>query len=134
MRKRYLVAAFAVLCVAVGLWWDHGGQHWAVVKTGTNCGSSGSPYCYWSGFGSVWPFSLFVFAPAVTAILLIWRTHTCRKHWWCWRKPDHPLEGNEHILLCSRHHPDDQMSVKDAIAHHARLRHRQRPEAPRAGG
>lgn len=109
-------------CLWIGVWWDNGLQGWMAVKTGTRCGSTGEPYCYWSGFGSVWPWSLFVFGPLITAGLLLWRAHTCNKHWWCWRKPDHPLEGNEHFRFCARHHPDEHMTKHQAIEHHIHLR------------
>lgn len=116
----------AGLCLALGVWWDHGLQGWLVVQTGTNCGSSGPHYCYWSGFGSVMPWSLFVFSPLVAGVLLVWRSHTCHYRWWCWRRPLHPLTDNEHILLCPHHHPDKEpVSVDDALAHHVRVhRHR----------
>ena len=124
MRWRFLIWLFPAFCVAFALWWDHGGQGWLAVQTGTRCGSTGAQYCYWSGFGSVWPWSLAVIASAGSAFALLWRTHTCDKHWWCWRRPDHPLEGNEHFKLCARHHPDDHMTVHEAIEHHIRLRRR----------
>jgi hypothetical protein len=122
VRPRQLWLLFPAFCVAVALWWDNGGQGWLSVQTGTRCGSSGPHYCYWSGFGSVWPFSAFVFIPVITAGLLLWRSHTCHYSWWCWRRPVHPLEGNEHYLLCFRHHPDEHMTIHEAIAHHIRLR------------
>lgn len=129
MRRLTWLGLAAVFVAAVALWWAHGLQSWLAIKTGTRCGSTGEPYCYWSGFGSVWPWSLFVFGPLITAGLLIWRHHTCQYRWWCWRRPVHPLEGHEHILLCSHHHPDHEpISVDKAIEHHIRLRRKR--EAP----
>lgn len=130
MRIRYWIWFLPAFCVAVGLWWDLGhGQAWLATFTGTDycvnlpvryqdvC----KHYGFWSGFGSVIPWSLFSLGGIFTAIALFWRTNTCGRHWWCWRKPSHPLAGNEHFKLCAKHHPDDQMTVKEAVQHHIRF-------------
>jgi hypothetical protein len=121
MRRSLLTLAFG-LCIAFGLWWYFGGQGWLAVHTGTDyciklpaqyqtvCKS----YGFWSGFGS----DLGEYA-LLTGVLgnlaLLWRKHTCHYSWWCWRHPHHNLDGTPY-MLCGHHHPEDQVTVKEAIA------------------
>jgi hypothetical protein len=126
MRKRWLWLSAPAFIVAVALWWGYGLQGWLSIQTGTAyCGNKipGAPqYCYHSGFGSVYPFVFLGFAGIVTVALTHWRAHTCHYAWWCWRRPNHPLEGNEHILVCSHHHPGrTPLRPRDAVE---QLRHK----------
>ena len=63
-----LFAVLAGLCLAAGFWWDAGhGQAWLASHTGTDyCVNIPARYLqvcksygFWSGFGSVIPWSLF---------------------------------------------------------------------------
>jgi hypothetical protein len=85
------------------LGWDLGAKYGTIV-----------PYDPWSG--SVSDFGLIAAAGAIfTHAVLVWKTHTCHLHWWCWRKPLYQLGDSPH-MLCRRHHPDEQQTVKEAVA------------------
>ena len=89
-----LVLAVAIACLVLG--W-----RWVIIhlsqETGTS--SEGSrAYAYWSGFGSVFPWSLGIAA----AIVATWRHKNCHARW-C-PLLGHPIEGT-HYLACHIHHP-----------------------------
>jgi hypothetical protein len=117
MRKILLAAAVIVVIAAVALWWDAGhGQGWMAVQTGTRCGPTGEPYCYWSGFGSVWPWNLIAMGGIFTGVGLIWRAHTCHYAWWCWRRPHHQVADTAHFI-CGHHHPEiTPTTAREAVA------------------
>jgi hypothetical protein len=115
MKKWWLLCA-ALALAGIALWWDNGLQGWFAIQTGTRCGTTGPQYCYWSGFGSVWPWSVFVLAPLITGGILLWRHHTCAHSWWCWRRPDHQVGDTTHFI-CAHHHPDiTPTTAKEAVA------------------
>jgi hypothetical protein len=103
-KSIWIPAVLLIICVVTGLWWAHGGQGWLAVKTGTRCGSTGESYCYWSGFGSVMPWSLFVLAPLFSLVLLQWRHLNCHEIR-CARIGRFPVAGGE-FRYCGKHHPD----------------------------
>jgi hypothetical protein len=112
-RGRLILAGSAILGIAlVAAWWASGGQGWVAVHTGT-VNEPGPYYGFWSGFGS--DLGELTLVVAIGAPLLaVWRTHTCHRYWWCWRRPLHQLEGTPY-KLCHVHHPDDIESVSDAV-------------------
>lgn len=79
-------------------WW-----HWFLVHLSEQTGTSNSQsraYNYWSGFGSVVPWSLGILAGVVTGIALHYHQHNCA-HRPCRRLGRHTtLDGHK---LCHKH-------------------------------
>lgn len=109
-RWRILFTAFPLLCFGVSYWWYLGGQHWLAIHTGTcpvegSCNSGTGPYYgYWSGFGSVWPWSFLGLSGVAGVLAVTARRHNCHEPG-CWRI------GRVHVddkgtLSCFHHHPE----------------------------
>ena len=105
MRKYWIGAAvFAALCIAAGLWWDLGhGQHWLAYQTGTYCGTTGTRYCYWSGFGSVFPWVAFSMGGIFAGLAVGLRKVNCHQPG-CPRIGRYPDAGGS-FHYCGKHHP-----------------------------
>lgn len=109
MRPRIaIVLLSAAFFIAAAItWWLGPGQHWLAIQTGTTyCGSKDTAerYCYWSGFGSVFPWSLLALGGVFTAVWAIVRKHNCHEPG-CWRV------GRVHVddrgtISCFHHHPE----------------------------
>jgi len=93
------VATFITLVVT----WRMGTQHWITYHTGSQ-NSSGTPpnYNFWSGFGSVFPWSMGVLAGWITFIALWYRKHNCHNEK-CWRLGIHQVAGGQYVV-CRKHH------------------------------
>jgi hypothetical protein len=125
MSRWLLRAAIAVVILGVPLlvvrreqvWW------WIEIHTGT-VNEVGPYYGFWSGFGSdLGEYGLLT--SMFTSSALLWRHHTCHRHWWCWRHPLFALHGSPY-LVCANHHPDDQLTAGQAVEQHVRLTRRPR--------
>jgi hypothetical protein len=111
MRKRTVAAA--VLLAGTGVfcwWWGDGGQHWLAIQTGTcplqgSCDAGAGPhYGYWSGFGSVFPWSMTILSGIAAGLAVHWHHINCHEPG-CWRI------GRVHVddrgtLSCFRHYPE----------------------------
>lgn len=98
-----------LLCLAFALSWPWM-QHWYAYQTGTLCGSTGTHYCYWSGFGSVFPWSPLTLTGIFGWIAMQYKVHNCHDPegwlpWGCWRIGTHQAAGGVY-KLCHKHHPD----------------------------
>jgi hypothetical protein len=112
---RRLVVFLVLVLIAIGLtvcW------HWLIVhlsqETGTSSEASRS-YAYWSGFGSVFPWSLGI----VTGIFLAYRHHNC--HVKGCPRLGKPVEGTPY-LACPAHHPaheGDKRGIDVSVIHEA---------------
>ena len=101
------VTAFAVAWAVLGL------RHWLAIQTGIDycvnlpiryqvvC----QRYGFWSGFGSVFPWSLGILGAVWGGLLMHWRHINCQA-------PGCPLIGHypdsRGVKWCARHHPDHQ--------------------------
>lgn len=113
MRKILAITAccFAV-GVTVGFWWDAGqGQSWMAVHTGVdycpvppNMLQSCKAYAFWSGFGSVIPWTLFSMGGLFAGLIVALRRINCHKRG-CWRIGRYPIAGGE-FKVCGRCQPD----------------------------
>ena len=99
-----MLATLAGVCVVTGLWWDNGGQHWAARETGTYCGSTGTRYCYWSGFGSVFPWVLLTLGGVFGFLGAHLRMFNCHEQG-CWRLGRYAVAAGT-FRYCGHHHPD----------------------------
>ena len=115
MRKMTLsLAIFAGVCLVMAWWWNWAhGQTWLAVHTGTDYCPALPPgqalttcrsYGFWSGFGSVIPWSLFSLGGIFTALAVGLRHMNCHEPG-CWRMGKFPLAGGE-FKVCGRHNPD----------------------------
>jgi hypothetical protein len=109
-RLRLALATIVLLAVLFTWWWYAGGQHWLAIETGTcpetgACSSgTGGHYGYWSGFGSVFPWSILGLGGIFTAVAVHWRHVNCHEPG-CPRVGRFPIAGGE-FRYCGRHHPD----------------------------
>jgi hypothetical protein len=101
MRKRYLLWLIPAACVAFGLWWPYGGQHWLAVHTGT-VNEPGPYYGFWSGFGSDLGEYVIV-AGLLSNAALLFRHINCHVKG-CPRIGRFELAGGEY-KVCGHHHP-----------------------------
>lgn len=109
-----LVAAVSVTLVDL----YHGWQPWVAMHTGSASGNeSNGYYAYWSGFGSVFPWSM----EMVFGIFLFtyhnWRHKNCHQHG-CWRVGSHPVGE---YSVCKRHF--EEASGHKVTAEHLKLAH-----------
>ena len=112
----YIIFGFLLAgCVAFAVAWPLGLQHWLAIQTGTcpeigNCsGGAGGHYGYWSGFGSVFPWSPLTLTGIFGAIGLWYKKHNCHIQegflpWGCWRLGHHS-DASGTFMLCRKHHP-----------------------------
>lgn len=112
MRKKVVIAvAVLAFSVALGFWWDNGGQAWSATWTGTdNCINVPQQYVqvckhygFWSGFGSVMPWTLFSMSTFFAGLALLFRHTNCHEKG-CWRIGKFELSGGEY-KVCGKHHP-----------------------------
>jgi hypothetical protein len=113
MRRTLILSGAAAFCVATGLWWDIGhGQAWMATFTGTDyCVNLPAKYqdvCkhygFWSGFGSVIPWSLFTLGGVFGGLALALRHTNCHVKG-CWRLGKHQIAGGE-FKVCTKHNPN----------------------------
>jgi hypothetical protein len=127
VRKLTLgLLGFAVFCLLFAGWWDWGdGQTWLAVHTGTDYCAAMPPgralttcrsYGFWSGFGSVIPWSLFSMGGIFAGLAVGLRHMNCHEPR-CWRLGKFPLAGGE-FKVCGKHNPDFEGTrpVKGEIA------------------
>jgi len=115
------VTAGAVVAALVA--WYSGWQHWAARETGS-LNTPGTPpnYNFWSGFGSVWPWSMGVL---VTLLLLAYhalRRNNCHVHR-CWRIGTHPVADGS-VVTCGYHHAKITGRPRRLTVEHLRQLHR----------
>jgi hypothetical protein len=114
-RTQKLVVAVIVLgLVALAFTWFYAwhGQHWLAVQTGTDYCVNLPPqyttvcerYGYWSGFGSVWPWSLLGLGGVVTAVWFFIRKHNCHEPG-CLRVGRVTVD-DKGTLSCFHHYPE----------------------------
>lgn len=85
-----------ILALTYHLW-----QPWVALHTGSQNNSSTPPnYNYWSGFGSVFPWSMGVFTGIWTSVYQKSRKENCHAHG-CWRIGSYPVED---YRVCKKHH------------------------------
>jgi hypothetical protein len=104
-RRHIIYVAVGLAIVALATVWFiywHG-QGFLAVQTGTRCGSTGVQYCYWSGFGSVFPWVL-LGSGGVLAVLYLHARHINCHQPGCWRVGRFNLAGGE-FRVCGKHHP-----------------------------
>jgi hypothetical protein len=95
-KSLIVILLLAGLSVVLGIWW-----HSIIVHLSQQTGTSDSAsraYDYWSGFGSVFPWSLGI----LTGIILAYRHHNCHSRWCPFL--GRPVEGTPYIA-CPVHHP-----------------------------
>lgn len=128
MRLRYWLVLAAILAIAAfGTWWDHGGQHWLAIHTGTDyCVNLPAQYqdvCksygYWSGFGSVFPWVLIGAGGVLGVLWAHLRQINCHEEGCPWIGR-YPVAGGA-FKYCGKHHPD--WAGKHPPRHHILERH-----------
>jgi hypothetical protein len=93
-------------------------QHWLAYATGSY-NTQGTAHNYNAFSGSISDIGeITIVASVLTSFVLIWRSHTCHRYWWCWRHPHFALDGTPY-KMCSKHHPDDVPTMQDALSAHA---------------
>jgi hypothetical protein len=105
-RLRPLAAGALLLsasCIAVARAWESGLQGWLAVHTGTESESS-HYYAWWSGFGSVFPWTLLGLGGVLAVLRNHWKSVRCHSRG-CWRIGNYPAAGGA-FRLCGHHHPD----------------------------
>jgi hypothetical protein len=107
---------FLPVLAAIGLtvFYYHQWQHWLAFETGSyNTPGVAHNYNFTSGFGSdLGEYTIAV--GLITNFIILWRAHTCHGTWWCWHHGHYNLEGTPY-KLCTKHHPADVPTVKEAI-------------------
>jgi hypothetical protein len=106
---RIVASGVILLCLVFAISWPWM-QHWYAYKTGTICGPTGLPYCYWSGFGSVFPWSPLALTGVFGWLVLQYKRYNCHDPegwlpWGCWRLGKYEAAGGT-FKLCRHHHPD----------------------------
>lgn len=111
--KHLVWIAALVLAIAFGIWWPLGGQTWLAIHTGTNYCATMPPgqalttcrsYGFWSGFGSVIPWSLFSLGGIFAGLYAALRAINCHQTG-CARIGRYPIAGGR-FKYCGKHHPD----------------------------
>ena len=117
-----IVAIFAVTgSVAAGVWYGSW-QHWLAHQTGSiNTPGTAPNYNYWSGFGSVFPWSMGILAAITLGVYHGWRHKNCHTHK-CWRIGSYPVAGGDY-KVCRKCHKDitghtDHLTVEKLTALH----------------
>ncbi len=113
MKKLWLISAALVpVCLAAGFWWDAGhGQAWLAIHTGTGyCVNiparyqqACTAYSFWSGFGSVVPWSLFSMGGIFAGLAVGLKKVNCHEPG-CLRIGRYPDAGGA-FHYCGAHHP-----------------------------
>jgi hypothetical protein len=109
MRRLWIVIAIGLVALAI-IWWFTDGQHWLAIQTGTcptrgDCNTGAGPhYEYWSGFGSVFPWSLLTLGGIASIFVAQIRHLNCHEHG-CPRIGRFSVAGGE-FKYCGKHHPD----------------------------
>jgi len=104
-----LLVTFVFELPAFLLHWRWGAVHTGECPVQGSCDTGAGPYYqYWSGFGSVWPWSLAVIATGATVTSAYLRKHNCHVTG-CWRMAhydwDDPATPGVIDRVCWRHHP-----------------------------
>jgi hypothetical protein len=103
MRRWLLLGSAVIAIAAFALWWDNGGQGWLAIHTGTR-NEPGVYYAYWSGFGSVIPWSLLALGGVVGVLIAFLRKVNCHERG-CPLIGRFPIAGGN-FHYCGKHHPD----------------------------
>jgi hypothetical protein len=96
-----LLAVIVILGSAALVYWFHTWQSWAAYETGSR-NTPGTPpnYNYWSGFGSVFPWSFGVITGILGLLYQHARKANCHTHG-CWRVGSYPAGD---YTVCKKHH------------------------------
>lgn len=120
MRKGWLwwLLGFAALTFAIvtAIWMYHNWQGWATHYTGAD-DTSGPIYGYWSGFGSVFPWSLDTVVALWVIIYHHVKANNCHVHR-CWHVGSLPAGQYK---VCKRHHEEivgEKPTVESIRRHH----------------
>jgi len=90
--------AVVLLIVFYGDW-----QHWMAIHTGSATGQeSNGYYAYWSGFGSVFPWSMGILAAILNNGYQAAKRNNCHTHK-CWRIGSYPAGDYK---VCKKHHAE----------------------------
>lgn len=127
MPKYFKVAIPVIVgCVIVLLIaFYHDYQPWLSLTTGSrNNGSTPPNYNYWSGFGSVFPWSMGIIGAILTHTYISARARNCHVDR-CWRIASHPVAKGE-FTTCKRHHRQitghpDKLTVEHLRRHHEKV-------------
>jgi hypothetical protein len=98
--KRLIWSTVTILIVggsvSAGAWYGSW-QHWLAHQTGS-LNTTGTPpnYNYWSGFGSVFPWSMGILATLMIGVYHGWRHKNCHTHG-CWRIGSFPVAGGYRV-------------------------------------
>jgi hypothetical protein len=108
MKRAIWIAAVAA-AIAFGIWWPLGGQGWLAIHTGTDyCAAPATTVCrsygFWSGFGSVFPWSVLTLGGVFAGIAAGLRAINCHEKG-CPRIGRYPVAGGR-FKYCGMHHPD----------------------------
>lgn len=125
MRPRWwlVVLALAIGAVFLGAYWQ-----WVIIHLSQETGTSNSAsraYDYWSGFGSIFPWSFGIFIGIWGGIIGTVRHHNCHvKRCWSWKT--RPVDGTPYVM-CHVHHPDHKgeernLPHEELLAHIRELR------------
>jgi hypothetical protein len=96
-----LVALLTVALIVSAVYFYHEWQHWLAANTGSENNSSTPPdYNYWSGFGSVFPWSMGILAALLNNGYQAAKRSNCHTHR-CWRIGSYPIGD---YRVCKKHH------------------------------
>jgi hypothetical protein len=110
--RRILFAVFAIVVILFVWFYTLGGQHWLAIQTGTDYCVNLPPkynevcqrYGFWSGFGSVIPWSLLSLGGLLSIFIAQIRHINCHEKGCVWIGR-YPIAGGE-FKYCGKHHPD----------------------------
>ena len=118
----FLGIVILVVVVAVTVQYYHAYQPWVAIHTGSLNNSSTPPnYNYWSGFGSVFPWELGLFASVGAFLITHYRLNNCHIEK-CVRLGKYPAAGG-HYKVCRKHHPDSHVRNKRVTFEHVQYAH-----------
>lgn len=115
-----VVVLVAIITVTVQDY--HSLQHWFAYKTGS-LNTPGTPpnYNYFSGFGSVFPWELGIFASVGLWLAAHYRLNNCHIDGCPWLGK-FPAAGG-HYKVCRKHHPDSHVRQKNVTFEHVQYAH-----------
>jgi hypothetical protein len=128
----YVSAIVFVIVVLIGTY--HGWQPWLAVHTGSAGGQEATGYyAYWSGVGSVFPWSMGLLGTLAALTYHSWRHKNCHSPG-CWRIGHYEVAGGQY-QVCAKHHPDHHVRNKTLTLDHIHTAHalhllRQYKQAP----